>query len=93
MGITKEGMEGVRAVREKIKKKYFNDNISVSMHTETNIHANRKEGETYFDADGKEWQIKNGIRSNITMLDAAKIPLFCPKCSKVMGGPEEFTFL
>lgn len=89
MGMNKEAMKGVEAVREKIKNKYFNDNISVSMHQETNVHANRKEGETYFDEDGKEWQIKNGIRSNKTALQGAKIPLFCPKCSKVMGGKEQ----
>lgn len=36
---------------------------------------------------GKQWTIKNGIKQNITKLDAAKkavhIPLTCPKC----GGP------
>lgn len=37
---------------------------------------------------GKQWTIKNGIRQNITKLDAAKkalrIPLTCPKCSGSM---------
>ena len=88
MGITKEGMDGVRAVREKIKKKYFSEKTTFSMHESTNVHANRKEGETYKDDDGREWTVTNGIRSNITSLHEAKIPMFCPKCDKVMGGPE-----
>ena len=45
-----------------------------------------KEGEIW-EEGGKNWTIKNGIRQNITRLDAAKkavrIPLRCPNC----GGP------
>src|SRR6056300_878206 len=40
-----------------------------------------------WEENGKQWTIKNGIKQNITKLDAAKkairIPLRCPKC----GGP------
>lgn len=40
-----------------------------------------------WEESGKTWTIKNGIKQNITKLDAAKkairIPLACPKC----GGP------
>ena len=45
-----------------------------------------KEGDVWED-NGKKWTIKNGIKQNITKLDAAKkgvqVPLTCPKC----GGP------
>jgi len=45
-----------------------------------------KEGDIW-EEGGKQWTIKNGIKQNITKLDAAKkavhIPLTCPKC----GGP------
>ena len=45
-----------------------------------------KEGDMW-EESGRTWTIKNGIRQNITKLDAAKkalqIPLTCPKC----GGP------
>ena len=45
-----------------------------------------KEGDIW-EESGRTWTIKNGIRQNITKLDAAKkalqIPLTCPKC----GGP------
>ena len=45
-----------------------------------------KEGDIW-EEGGKQWTIKNGLKQNITKLDAAKkavhIPLTCPKC----GGP------
>jgi hypothetical protein len=45
-----------------------------------------KEGDIW-EESGRTWTIKNGIRQNITKLDAAKkalqMPLKCPKC----GGP------
>ena len=50
-------------------------------------HSDRhKEGDIW-EESGRTWTIKNGIRHNITKLDAAKkalqMPLKCPKC----GGP------
>jgi hypothetical protein len=46
-----------------------------------------KEGEIW-EEGGKNWTVKNGIRQNITKLDAAKkavhIPLICPKCKGTM---------
>jgi len=48
-----------------------------------------KEGDVW-EENGRTWTIKNGIRQNITKLDAAKkamqIPLACPKC----GGPMNY---
>ena len=45
------------------------------------------EGDVW-EADGRNWTIRDGIRQNITKLDAAKkahvMPLLCPKCTKVM---------
>lgn len=52
----------------------------------------RKSSQRYKEGDiweegGKQWTIKNGVKQNITKLDAAKkavrIPLRCPNC----GGP------
>ena len=52
----------------------------------------KKSSERHIEGDiweegGRQWTIKNGIKQNITKLDAAKkairIPLRCPKC----GGP------
>lgn len=47
-----------------------------------------KEGDIW-EENGKNWTIKNGIKQNITKLDAAKkaarIPLTCPKCGGSMN--------
>ena len=47
----------------------------------------RNEGDIW-EEKGREWTVKNGIKQNITKLDKAKkeynMPLFCPKCSKLM---------
>lgn len=49
-------------------------------------HEVRNEGDVW-EEGGKTWTIKDGIKQNITKLDAAKkalrLPLTCPKC----GGP------
>lgn len=46
-----------------------------------------KEGDIW-EENGRTWTIKNGIRQNITKLDAAKkalqVPLKCPKCGGSM---------
>ena len=46
-----------------------------------------QEGDIW-EADGRTWTIKDGIKQNITKLDKAKkahvMPLLCPKCSRVM---------
>jgi len=46
-----------------------------------------KEGDIW-EADGRTWTIREGIRQNVTKLDKAKkahvMPLLCPKCNKVM---------
>ena len=42
-----------------------------------------------WEEDGRTWTIKNGVKQNITKLDAAKkaaqIPLTCPKCGGSMN--------
>jgi hypothetical protein len=52
----------------------------------------RKEGEVWADYDGRQWTIKNGIRQNITKLDAAKTPWWCPTCSKPMNHRFDIKF-
>ena len=53
----------------------------------TNKQEFHKEGDVW-ESDGRTWIIENGIKQNITKLDKAKkahtMPLFCPKCSKLM---------
>jgi|TARA_R110002153_G_C13255675_1_gene492006 hypothetical protein len=46
-----------------------------------------KEGDVW-EQDGRKWTIKEGIKQNITKLDAAKkahlLPIFCPNCGSKM---------
>tara|TARA_Y100001938_G_C8076056_1_gene426157 strand:+ start:1007 stop:1570 length:564 start_codon:yes stop_codon:yes gene_type:complete len=46
-----------------------------------------EEGDVW-DVNGVTWTIKDGIKQNVTKLDKAKkeynMPLFCPKCKKIM---------
>ena len=50
------------------------------------VYQRHEEGDVW-EESGKTWTIKNGLKQNITKLDAAKkadrLPLRCPKC----GGP------
>lgn len=51
-------------------------------------HKSYKEGDVW-EESGKTWTIKNGIKQNVTKLDAAKkavrVPLACPKCGGTMN--------
>ena len=53
----------------------------------TNPQEFYNEGDIW-ESDGRTWTITNGIKQNITKLDKAKkahtMPLFCPKCGKLM---------
>tara|TARA_B110000503_G_scaffold136818_1_gene219872 strand:- start:2073 stop:2648 length:576 start_codon:yes stop_codon:yes gene_type:complete len=50
-------------------------------------HIARKEGDIW-EENGRQWTIKNGLKQNVTKLDAAKkalqVPLRCPKCKGSM---------
>lgn len=61
---------------------------------------NRKE-EHHVEGDvwtenGQTWTIKNNIKQNITKLDSAKkniiLPMFCPKCGKIMKNRNDKDF-
>lgn len=49
-----------------------------------------------WEADGRTWTIKDGIKQNITKLDQAKkahlMPLLCPCCNKVMKNKNDKTY-
>ena len=53
------------------------------------------EGDVW-ESNERTWTIKDGIKQNITKLDAAKqahlMPLLCPKCSKVMRNRNDKPF-
>lgn len=55
----------------------------------------RKEGDVWIEND-KTWEIKNGVRRNITKLDKIKeiykIPMFCPECKSPMNKRNDKSF-
>jgi hypothetical protein len=70
-------------------------NLMTGKHNEKNGHSVGyskkqtfyKEGDIW-EEDNRKWTIKDGIKQNITKLDSAKkshiVPVFCPKCKKIM---------
>jgi len=74
----------VQRVRNLVNKDFTAKTKSQVGYQKTSIKY--KEGDIW-EESGKTWTIKNGIKQNITKLDAAKkavrTPLTCPKC----GGP------
>ena len=74
----------VERVRNLVNKDFSGKTVSGVGYEKTQQFHN--EGDIW-EENGRTWTIKNGIKQNITKLDAAKkamqIPLRCPKC----GGP------
>jgi len=75
----------VQRVRNIVNKDYTAKTKSQTGYQKA--YKSRKEGDIWEESD-KTWTIKNGIRQNITKLDAAKkaarVPLACPKCNGSM---------
>ena len=75
----------VERVRNLVKKDFTSKTKSQTGYRKTSKRY--KEGDVW-DEGGKKWTIKNGLKQNITKLDAAKqavkVPLTCPKCTKAM---------
>jgi len=76
----------IQRVRNLVKKDFTSGTKTQSGYQKE--YTRRAEGDIWLE-NGKQWTIINGIRQNITKLDAAKkalrIPLRCPNC----GGPME----
>ena len=75
----------VERLRNLVQGKYGEKTrTSVGFSKAEEFHA---EGDIW-EADGRTWTIKNGIKQNVTKLDAAKkalrVPLTCPKCGGSM---------
>jgi hypothetical protein len=72
-------------VRRKIGEVMKRDSAKTVFSQYTTTQESRKEGETWEDADGKCWIMKNGIRQSVSKLQDAKRPWFCPQCTKMMN--------
>ena len=75
----------VQRLRNLVQGKYGEKNgISVGYNKKQEFY---KEGDIW-EADGRTWTIKDGIKQNITKLDKAKkahmMPIFCPCCGSKM---------
>lgn len=73
-------------IRNIINKKYQDSTKIQSGYSKEEIIHN--EGDIW-EEKGQKWTIKNGIKQNVTKLDRFKslsfVPMFCPKCSKLMN--------
>jgi len=75
----------VERMRNLIKGKSGERTISgVGFAKKTEFH---QEGDVWTE-DGRQWTIKDGLKQNVTKLDAAKkahkLPMFCPTCNHLM---------
>ena len=68
-------------VQSMVDGTYGSEKIQVGMHIPDDVHANRKVGDKWIDADGDEWEQKEGYRSKVSKL--ASVGIFskqCPDC-------------
>ena len=83
----------VQRIRNLVKGKFGEKTVKSIGYTKKQEFY--KEGDIW-EADGRTWTIKDGIKQNVTKLDIAKkthnTPLFCPKCKKVMKNPNDKTY-
>tara|TARA_B100001121_G_scaffold47595_1_gene41014 strand:- start:894 stop:1460 length:567 start_codon:yes stop_codon:yes gene_type:complete len=75
----------VERIRNLVKGKYGDKTqTSIGYSKKSQKH---KEGDVWEEND-VTWTIKDGVKQNVTKLDKAKkaynMPLFCPKCKKIM---------
>jgi hypothetical protein len=80
----KADANAINGVRRKINEimKKTDEKIVVGWRPD---YVKRQEGDIWKDGDGKEWTVRNGVIQNITKLDSAKMPWFCPSCDKIMN--------
>lgn len=83
----------VQRLRNLIQGKHGDRSISGIGYSKAQEFHN--EGDIW-EADGRTWTIKDGIKQNITKLDEAKkeihMPLFCPSCNNLMNKKADKRF-
>lgn len=77
--------EAINNVRRKINEVMKKTDERIVVGWRPGLQETRKEGDVWEDLDGRKWTMKNGIKQNVTKLDLAKTPWFCPVCNKAMG--------
>jgi hypothetical protein len=76
----------LRQVQDMVDGSYKGKTI-VSMHTEENVHANRKVGDKWFDAEGDQWEQMEGYRSKVNKLPSVGLGDKCSECEKIIVKP------
>jgi hypothetical protein len=77
--------EAINNVRRKINEVMKKTDERIVVGWRPGLSETRNEGDVWEDLDGKKWTVKNGVKQNVTKLDLAKTPWFCPQCDKAMG--------
>jgi hypothetical protein len=77
--------DAINDVRRKINEVMKKTDERIVVGWRPGAEPRRTEGETWVDSEGKQWEMKNGIRIRKTKLDTAKTPWFCPQCNKAMS--------
>jgi hypothetical protein len=75
----------VERIRNLVKGK-SGDRVTSGIGQTKTTTKDHKEGDVW-EANGKTWTIRDGIKENVTKLDKFKkaaVPLFCPSCKQVM---------
>jgi hypothetical protein len=84
--------EALNDVRRKVAEKLNKDEKRLVFGWRGESEPKRVEGDRWKDSEGKEWEMKNGIKVRVTKLDAAKTPWWCPRCSKPMNHKHDIKF-
>jgi hypothetical protein len=88
----KKNQEALHDVRRKVAEVMKKEGNKLVFGWRGEPKPTRNEGDVWEEADGRQWTIKNGIRQNVTKLDGAKTPWWCPKCSKPMNHRFDIKF-
>ena len=84
--------EALNNVRRKISEKMKKDDQRLVFGWRGEAEPTRNEGDVWEDSSGKQWTVKNGVRQNVTKLDTAKTPFWCPKCTKPLNHRLDLKF-
>ncbi len=70
--------QALNDVRRKVAEKLNKDDSKLVFGWRGQAEPTRTEGDRWTDIEGKEWEMKNGVKTRVTKLDSAKTPWWCP---------------
>jgi hypothetical protein len=84
--------DALNNVRRKINEVLKKGEDRIVVGWRPGLEEKREEGDVWEARDGTTWTVKNGIKQNVTKLDTAKTPFWCPKCTKPMNHRFDLKF-